>query len=107
MPDPVDDGGDPDDNDGIDSEIQGVDTDAQEPTMIGDRAPPPAIHSIPEEAVLQPMELEDIAVQPTGLETTEPPHEVTASTLVEPEATAPLPPLTPAPVLPGTERELH
>ena len=109
LPDPVGDGGDHDDDDGTHTEMQGVNTaeQEQEPTMIGDEAPPPAIHTMPEEVVLQTMEPDSITIQPMGPDTinptTDPPHEPIAGTLVETEATVAPPPLMPALALPGTE----
>ena len=78
--------------------------------MIGDGAPLPAIHTLPEEVVPQAMEPEDITIQPMGLDTIDPTpdplHKPIAGAPVETEATVALPPLMPAPVLPGTEQEL-
>ena len=109
LPNPIDDGGDHHDNDGTYTGMQGVDPaeEEQEPTMIGDGAPPPAIHTVPEEVVPQAMEPDNLTVQPMGADTinpitTAPPIPV-ADTLVVAGATEVTSPLMPALVLPGTE----
>ena len=72
--------GDHDDDDGTHTEMQGANTaeQEQEPTMIGDGAPLPAIHNVLEEVAPQAMEPKDITIQPIGPDTidptTDPPH---------------------------------
>ena len=96
-----DDGGDHYDDDGTHTEMQGVDAAEQEPTMIGDGVPLPAIHTVPEEVVPQVMEPEDLTMQPMGVATIDP-------TTDEPVAGAPVVTgATAAPCLPGTEQELR
>ena len=95
------------------TETQGVDTGTpeqeQEPTMIGDGAPPPAIHTGPKQVVPKADAPKDIIIQPMGPDTTNPitesSHEATASQQVEPEVTD-TPPLMAVLVPPGTEQEL-
>ena len=109
LPNPVNNGGDHNDDDGTHTEMQGVDTaeEEQEPTMIGDGAPLPAIHMVPEEVVPQAMEPEDFTMQPMGVDTinatTDPPPKPVAGTPVMRGATVAPSPLMPALVLPGTE----
>ena len=89
--------------------MQGVDPaeEEQEPTMIGDGAPPPAIHTVPEEADPQAMEPNNLTVQPMGVDTIDPittaPPKPVADAQVMTGATEVTSPLMPAPVLPGTE----
>ena len=77
-----------------------------EPTMIGDGAPPPAMHTRPEQGVPRVDATKDITVQPAGPDTTNPitgsSHEATARPQVEPEVKDPHP-LMVVPVPPGTE----
>ena len=103
---------DPIDNSDDQSETQGVDTPTTEPelepTMIGDGAPPPAIHTESEQAVPENEAHEDVTAQPTGPTANNPTtgssQDGNAALRVESEGTDTLPL---APIPPGTERELH
>ena len=96
----------PVDSDDDDMDTQGVDPlVGLEPNMIGDGTPPPDIHlgpeqvEVPNNTTLLPME------QNVTTPTTAPGLEAIAEPQGAPEGTS-TPPLVPAPVPPGTEREL-